>query len=112
MGVFLEAREIEAANKYMESVKRILNAVPDARFTVCQKCRGTGITSKQGDQFWDGRFCEECKGYSIKIEKAGTFSKCTKCNGIGRIFASSCPKCEGYGYLDWLENITGIRNKK
>ena len=112
MGVFLSPREQEEANNHISNVNRVLRNDPDARFSVCHNCRGTGLTSKRGDEYWDGKFCGECKGFSIKIEKSGIYSVCSKCKGVGRIFGSVCPKCEGYGHLDWLENITGIRNKK
>lgn len=113
MGVYLESAEIDAANKYMSAVHKILNNDPTVKFSVCESCRGTGITAKKGQQWWDGMFCEKCKGYSIKIEKSGMYTLCSNCGGKGRVGAAHtfCPKCNGYGYLDWLENITGIRNK-
>lgn len=46
---------------------------------------------------------------------------CSKCNGKGSTFYSvdntwlklrwgTCPKCKGYGNLDWIEMITGKKN--
>jgi len=113
MGVFLGDKEIEIVNKVMMIVNKIITNNPDIKYWVCPKCRGTGLTAKQGQTFWDGQFCDECQGYSKRIEKSGIYSKCSTCDGRGRIGSSNefCPKCNGYGHLDWLENITGVRNK-
>ena len=113
MGVFLENNEIEIVNRVMMVVNNIINENPDIKYWVCPKCRGTGLSSIQGETFWDGQFCSECKGYSKRIEKSGSYSKSTDCEGRGKIKGSYsfCPKCKGYGHLDWLENITGLRNK-
>jgi len=46
--------------------------------------------------------------------------KCDKCDGTGmyyrcnknnQAFLSMCPKCDGDGHLDWVENIVGKRRK-
>ena len=111
MGVHLEANQIEATNKVMRIVNKIISENPNIKYWVCPKCRGTGLSTIQGSQYWDGLFCGECKGYAKRIENSGSYSKCTNCNGTGRIFNDYCPKCKGYGHLDWLENITGLRNK-
>lgn len=117
MGIYLEAREIERSNEVMIIINKIISENPSIKYWVCPKCRGTGLSSIQGSLFWDGLFCEECKGVSKRLEDGGLYSKCTNCNGSGRISKNIypndvCPKCKGYGHLDWLENITGIRNKR
>jgi DnaJ-class molecular chaperone len=112
MGVHLEQNEIEATNRIMQIVNKIIADNPDVKCWICPKCRGTGLSSKQGDLYWDGLFCEECKGYSKRIEKVANYEKCTKCKGSGRIGNNICSKCQGYAHLDWLENIYGFRNKR
>lgn len=50
------------------------------------------------------------------IEKLITedgYMKCSRCDGDGFIKTKDwnlirCPKCEGMGLIDWVQNITGI----
>lgn len=42
---------------------------------------------------------------------------CTECDGEGAIHSSHpdgasmvCDKCKGYGKLDWIENVTGVKD--
>jgi len=112
MGILLGEKEIEIANKVMFIINKIISENPGIKYWVCPKCRGTGLSSRQGELSWDGMFCDECRGYSKRLERSATYSPCTVCSGKGRVNGELCPKCDGYGNLDWLENITGMRNKK
>ena len=37
---------------------------------------------------------------------------CKKCRGTGLQRDGQCDKCKGFGYLDWVDNITGKSKKK
>jgi len=37
---------------------------------------------------------------------------CKKCRGTGLQRDGQCEKCKGFGYLDWVDNITGKSKKK
>lgn len=45
--------------------------------------------------------CKECKGKGTKKIR-------TKYKTFVTIF---CPECKGKGYLDWIENIVGVKDK-
>ena len=47
--------------------------------------------------------CIECKGYGLKT----ILTPCTKTKV--KIF---CPNCNGKGYLDWIEQIIGVKNNE
>ncbi len=37
---------------------------------------------------------------------------CKKCRGSGLQRDGQCEACKGFGYLDWIDNITGKSKKK
>jgi len=63
------------------------------------------------------------KGRKRKPLKEG-YVYCKECNGTGKtkfrkiillhgwITTNKCPRCDGTGQLDWIENIMGIRNRE
>lgn len=81
-------------------------------FVKCDSCGGTGlVTGNSGCGYtWDCEsYCAKCKGFSGEFVLKELVIECDKCKGLED--KKGCDKCKGTGYLDWVENIIGKREK-
>ncbi|MCK5605180.1 hypothetical protein KAR91_25035 [Candidatus Pacearchaeota archaeon] len=106
----LNYQEKERANKVNSFIRNYALAI-EMTFTVCPRCKGTGLSgtgSNSGGYSWNGEFCNTCEGvgYTEWTENKA-LAICDNCGGAGRTgttpeWSETCPKCKGNGIMDWL----------
>jgi DnaJ-class molecular chaperone len=115
----LEACEIEFANRSREFIMRTTNTELLLRCK-CRRCNGTGLKNyyrinNEAGSFWDGQYCDYCKGVGFVNPKEIDVSlySCCVCGGEGIVpdildsKKHECSRCKGAGFVNWVENLFG-----
>lgn len=80
----------------------------DEVFETCKVCSGIGcktLATPDSPEAYLIPICEECNGFGGKFVLGELIFKCDFCNSEARDPKSVCPKCQGTGYVDFLENV-------
>lgn len=82
---------------FEESIFGTEKEVSFKRKTICDVCKGEGVTSSS-----DKTVCYVCGGYGKVRQSQGFFSittVCPQCHGSGKIINNPCKKCKGSGII-------------
>jgi hypothetical protein len=109
--VLLSLDEMEVRIKFDAARAKYVEMYGEAIFKKCISCKGTGLYI---DQFtstgpvWDcNSYCSDCNGYGGEFVLDGLIFECNECKGEHWYERADCKKCNGGGYVDWIENIIG-----
>jgi DnaJ-class molecular chaperone len=114
----LNSSQVESIDRIRDFLKKTYKSDLLDRMK-CRKCQGTGLSVFDGVG-WDGSsFCDTCKGIGYLDSKNidYTLCKCSFCNGEGvveergYIRKMRCNHCNGFGYINWIENLFGKKTE-
>jgi len=98
-------------NNFFNAVNTFREIFGNKGFVNCNRCFGTGVVLQTGHglRSWDGTYCDFCGGKGVIRWPEGLIFECKECGGSGLLATNVCIKCNGRGYLDWIEEM---RRKK
>jgi hypothetical protein len=103
--------EVEIRIKFDLARSKYVVIYGESIFKKCNVCKGTGLYINQYTSegpVWDcDWYCGDCNGYGGMFVLGEVIFECSECKSDHRYERIHCKKCNGSGYVDWVENIIG-----
>lgn len=95
--------KLELSITFREAVWGVRKDVETTRTVGCGSCHGTGAAKGRAE------LCRACQGKGQVVHPQGFFmveTKCSHCNGAGRLIKDPCPDCRGQGARSETSTLT------
>jgi len=109
MSVMLTQQEVEHRINFDKARAKYIKMYGESIFDRCQSCNGIGLANLQplvDSVAWDGSsYCSDCDGFGGKFVLGAEVFECDHCKHLSLSERKHCKKCNGTGFVDWIENI-------